>query len=66
METQLFKISGMSCDHCVKAVENELSEAGFENLTVVVGSAKVEFDGSAENKNKIKSVIEDLGYKVVG
>lgn len=65
METKIFKITGMSCDHCIKTVENELHEAGFENVTVKIGSAKVEFDGSAEKKNIIESIIEDSGYKVV-
>jgi len=65
METKILKITGMSCDHCIKTVENELHEAGFENVTVKIGSAKVEFDGSAEKKNIIESIIEDSGYKVV-
>jgi len=65
METQIFKISGMGCDHCVKAVENELRKTGIKNFTVQIGSAKVEYEDSSESKTKIKSAIENTGYKVV-
>ena len=38
---------------------------GFENLKVEIGSAKVKFEDSAENKEKIISAIQEAGYKVV-
>ena len=60
-----FKIEGMSCSHCVMAVESELREAGFEKFKVEIGTAKVEFDGSVNNEIKIKTVIEEAGYRVV-
>ena len=60
-----FKIEGMSCHHCVMAVESELREAGFEKYAVEIGSAKVEFDGSSKNEIKIKTTIEKAGYRVV-
>ena len=65
MNENEFKIEGMSCHHCTMAVENELRKAGFENLKVEIGSAKVEFEDSAENKEKIISAIREAGYKVV-
>jgi len=60
-----FKIAGMSCHHCVMAVEAELRDAGFSNFKVKIGSAKVEYDGSEENKNKIKKAIVEAGYEVI-
>ena len=60
-----FEIEGMSCHHCVMAVESELREAGFENFKVEIGTAKVEFDGSVNNEINIKTVIEEAGYRVV-
>jgi len=65
MKEQEYKIQGMSCQHCVMAVETELKEAGFNKFSVEVGSAKVECDGSEASENKIKSAIEEAGYKVV-
>ena len=60
-----FKIEGMSCNHCVMGVESELREAGFENFKVEIGSANVKYDGSAKDEIKIKTVIEEAGYKVI-
>ncbi len=64
MEKQ-YKIEGMSCHHCVMAVENELKSAGFERFEVEIGSAKVRFDGSQESDKKIVTAIEEAGYKVI-
>jgi len=58
------KIEGMSCNHCVIAVESELREAGFENSKVEIGSAKVKYDNSVEKKKLIISAIEEAGYRV--
>ena len=60
-----FKIEGMSCHHCVMAVEMGLREAGFNKFKVKIGSAKVEYDGAEEQRQKIKEAIEEAGYKVV-
>ena len=60
-----YKIEGMSCGHCVMAVEGELRDAGFEKFEVKIGTAKVEFDSSTENAEKIISAIDEAGYKVV-
>ncbi len=65
MEQKEFKIEGMSCHHCVMAVEAELRDAGFEKFNVKIGSAQVETDGSEEQAEKAKAAIEEAGYKVV-
>jgi copper chaperone CopZ len=59
-----FNIEGMSCHHCVMAVETELTESNFGNNKVEIGSATVEFN-SQEDEAKIVSAIEKAGFKVV-
>ncbi len=66
MKEQEFKIEGMTCHHCVMAVEMELRNAGFERFQVEIGSAKVNYNGSPENEDKIKNAIVEAGYKVIG
>ena len=44
-----FKIEGMSCNHCVMAVQKNLSKIKLLKFEVAIGSAKVEF-----NENEIK------------
>ena len=65
MNTQEFKIEGMTCHHCVMAVGSELREAGFEKFEVEIGLAKVQYDNSIEKKKQIISAIEEAGYRVV-
>ncbi len=61
------KIEGMSCQHCVKAVEQALGELdGISSVKVSLEdkNAVFETDGSA-SMEQIKQAIADAGYKVV-
>jgi copper chaperone len=59
-----FIIEGMSCQHCVKAVQLELEEANLSNYEVEVNSAKVKYD-TPEDEGKVLSAIKEAGFKVV-
>jgi len=59
-----FNIDGMSCNHCVMAVETELQEANLSNNQVEIGSASVEYNSHAD-ESKIVAAIEEAGFKVV-
>lgn len=65
MKTQEFKIDGMSCRHCVMAVEKELAKVGLEKSEVEIGSAKVVYDENKVEENEIVEAINEAGYKVV-
>ncbi len=55
-------ISGMSCGHCVKRVDNALKDLeGVTSAEVKVGEAIVEGTASIE---AIKEAIDDAGYDV--
>jgi copper chaperone len=60
-----FKIEGMSCKHCVMAVQKTLSEIKLINFEVFIGSTKVEFDENEVTEVSIVKAIEEAGYKVV-
>jgi copper chaperone len=60
-----FKIEGMSCNHCVMAVQKNLSKINLIKFEVTIGSAKVEFDENEIAEEVIIKAIEDAGYKVV-
>ena len=65
MTTKEFKIEGMSCGHCVMAVNKELSKLELEDKQVEIGSAKVSFDDLKTSDQQIKEAIEEAGYKVI-
>ena len=65
MSQATFEISGMSCGHCVKAVDKALSQAeGVIVRQVAIGSATVHFDAARIDIATIAQVIDDAGYPV--
>jgi copper chaperone len=62
---KVFKIDGMSCQHCVMAVKREISKLGVESLDVKIGEAKVQYDETKNKPEDIKRSIADAGYFVV-
>ena len=61
----IFKIDGMSCQHCVMAVKKEIQKLDVKNLDVKIGEASVEFDETKVSEENIKDAIEEAGYNVV-
>jgi len=59
------KIDGMSCNHCVMAIQKNLSKIKLINFEVMIGSAKVEFDEKEIAKEVIIKAIEEAGYQVI-
>jgi len=60
-----FKIEGMSCGHCVMAVEKELNILDIKNKNVEIGSAKIEFDPDKVSEEDIKNSITEAGFVVI-
>ncbi len=61
MKTEL-NITGMSCGHCVKAVESALkSVPGVEQVTVDLPGGKATVEGDARPEAMITAVAEE-GY----
>ena len=59
------KIDGMSCNHCVMAVQKNLSKIKLIKFEVAIGLAKVEFDENEIKEEAIIKAIEEAGYKVI-
>ncbi|WP_059172041.1 copper chaperone CopZ [Bacillus sp. FJAT-27445] len=68
MEKTLLNVEGMSCGHCVKAVEGSVGALeGVERVLVDLKekTVAIEYKGDAVSLDKIKETIEDQGYDVV-
>jgi copper chaperone len=68
METVTLKVEGMSCNHCVNAIEGSVGKLqGVENVKVSLdkGTVEVSYDASKVKKAEMKNTIEDQGYDVV-
>jgi len=68
MENVTLNVQGMSCGHCVKAVEGSVGELnGVDTVKVNLeaGQVDVAFDSSKVTVDTIKETIDDQGYDVV-
>lgn len=67
MEKVTLNVSGMSCGHCVKAVEGSVGElAGVSSVAVNLseGTVDISFDPATVSLETIKETIDDQGYDV--
>ena len=67
MEKVTLNVQGISCGHCVKAVEGSVGALkGISSVKVDLKAAKVdvEFNDQEVSLNQIKETIEDQGYDV--
>jgi copper chaperone len=66
MEKTVLKVEGMSCSHCVQAVEGALREIGAKGeVDLESGTVQVEYDNARLSLQQIKDAIEEQGYTVV-
>lgn len=67
MEKVILHVQGMSCGHCVKAIEGSVGElAGVHAVKVDLQAATVdvEYHPQEITLDKIKETIDDQGYDV--
>jgi copper chaperone CopZ len=66
MKVHELTIEGMTCGHCVRAVENALASIpGVTRAHVTIGRAHVEADDSVPRETLVRA-IEDEDYRVTG
>lgn len=67
MEHAKLTIEGMSCAHCVRAVESALEGLpGVSVDEVEVGSASISYDPGQGALEQAERAIEEEGYRVSG
>ena len=67
MSNQTFQVQGMTCQHCVKAVEQALAQvAGVQTVAVDLNQAQVtvDFDDTQTNAQALAQAIAEEGYSV--
>lgn len=63
MEHLHLTIEGMTCEHCVRAVDGRLRRTpGIEVERVTIGSADLRYDPAQTKVDEIADVIADEGY----
>ena len=63
-ETRVFYVPGMSCAHCVEAVEGGLrAVAGVEGASADLETKRVTVLGSALDDARLRAAIAEAGYE---
>jgi copper ion binding protein len=68
MEKKVLNVTGMNCEHCVKAVTEALNSlSGLTDVTVNLksGTASFSYDPSSVSLAAVKAAIADEGYEVI-
>jgi copper ion binding protein len=67
MRTATYTVTGMTCDHCVRAVRDEVGAiAGVSDVTVELasGAVTVTSDGDLDDA-VVRAAVEEAGYELV-
>lgn len=68
MTNVVIKVKGMSCRHCVKAVEDALMELeGIKkaNVSLEKSEAEIEYDESKVSTDKMLKTIQGIEYEAL-
>jgi copper chaperone len=69
MENKTLKVTGMSCNHCVNAVNNALGGIdGVADVAVSLkdGAVSFNYDPALASLDAIKAAITEEGFEVAG
>jgi copper chaperone len=68
MNTATYRVTGMTCDHCVRAVTEEVSKlAGISNVAVDLPSGTVTISSDSPlDEVSVKAAINEAGYELGG
>jgi len=65
MTTLSYSVPGVSCDHCRRAIEGEVSQVpGVETVDVDLDAKTVTVSGHPLDEAAILAAIDDAGYEV--
>lgn len=65
LKTALFRINGMSCHHCIMAIERELQRLPVESVQVEIGRAEIRYDEKKISESQLRDTIHNAGYSVL-
>ena len=62
-----YTVTGMTCDHCVLSVREEVSEvSGVETVDVDLASGRLTVTGEGLDDDAVRAAVAEAGYEVSG
>jgi copper ion binding protein len=63
--TRAYTVHGMTCDHCVASVNEEVTElAGVARVEVDLASGRLEVTGTTVSDDEVRAAVEEAGYEL--
>ncbi|KAA9375512.1 heavy-metal-associated domain-containing protein [Microbispora cellulosiformans] len=64
---RVYRVSGMTCGHCVSSVSGEIGKVGgITGVTVDLPTGAVTVSGSGFTDEEIRAAVEQAGYTLAG
>ena len=64
-ETRIYAVEGMTCDHCVLSVREEVSEVGgVSAVDVELASGRLTVTGRQVRDDDVRAAVAEAGYEV--
>jgi len=64
--TTTYSVSGLSCEHCVRSVTEEVAEVpGVEGVEVDLASGRMVVRGEGVEDDAIRAAVDEAGYALV-
>jgi copper chaperone len=61
----VYTVTGMTCDHCVLSVSEEVSEVpGVNDVAVDLASGRLTVSGEGFTDDAVKAAVAEAGYRV--
>jgi copper ion binding protein len=61
-----YRVSGMTCSHCVASVREEVGEiAGVDRIDVDLASGRLTVHGEGVSSDAVRAAVAEAGYEVV-
>lgn len=60
-----YVVTGMTCDHCVLSVREEVSEVtGVRDVEVDLASGRLTVTGEGVSDDAVRAAVEEAGYRI--
>lgn len=64
--SKTYTVSGMTCQHCVASVKEEIEEiAGAQGVEVDLESGRVTVVGEDFSDDEVRAAVEEAGYSLI-
>jgi copper chaperone len=65
MSERVYTVTGMTCEHCVRSVEEEVGEvAGVRTVDVELASGLLTVSGEDFSDEAVRGAVAEAGYQV--